>query len=364
MEHAEVRKKLSEYLDGVSSQDERAGIEAHLQGCDRCNSTLAELEKTVSHLRGLPREEPPPWLTGRIMARVRAEVEKPSLWQRLFYSCHIKLPIEALALVALCVTGYYIARTTSPTVPLTSPQVLERGASPLSDQAPAKAGDTGGPRDRAPSVPAGMVPGAKAPATSERALDMPPPAPGFAAPPPRLPATTPASATIPPEPATKSFLPSRTQTPPPVSGAAAPAREMQERIRPDAVREERDISPGMMQRPAARARKSMRTEAAGEHGGRHEAESPAVAPRTIVLWAASPAIAGDEVARTVSTMGGVLVRREPGITGERLSVRIGATRFGEFLDRLEEIGRIAKKPALREGGTGVMELLVEIEPDR
>jgi len=346
VEHAEVRKKLSEYLDNASAPEERAGIEAHLLGCDRCRAALAELQKTIGHLRSLPREEPPAWLATRIMARVRSEAEKPNLWHRLFHPLHIKIPIEALALVALCVTGYFIARTTGPTIPLTSPQLLEQGAPPRPDQTSVTAGEGKAARGRAPFVPATTSPAPEPPA---KAPDGPTAVPGFA-PPPRLQEPAPASPAMPPAPSAKSL-------------SSFPPGGMQERIRPEAAGEERDVLPEMVRQPAAKARKALKAEAAGGYGARDEAAALASAPRTIMLRAADPASAGNEVARAVADLGGTLVHREPGIARERLLIRIGSNRIGTLLSRMEAIGRIAKKPAPTEERTGIMELVVEVEPD-
>ncbi len=122
MEHADMRRKLSAYLDNAVTAEEKAEIKRHLGSCGTCRGAIADLELTVGYLKTLPDVEPPPWLTAKIMAKVREiAAPKPSLWQRLFFPLYVKLPIEAVALVFLCVTGFYLARTIGTQAPLTAP---------------------------------------------------------------------------------------------------------------------------------------------------------------------------------------------------------------------------------------------------
>ena len=132
MEHTEIRRNLSAYLDDAVSPDEKAEIEAHLTRCGSCRQALGDLERTVGHLKNLPEVEPPPWLTARIMAHVRDAAEpQPGFWRRIFLPLHTKLPLEALALVFLCVTGYYLARTNAPLVQLSATSPASREETPL-----------------------------------------------------------------------------------------------------------------------------------------------------------------------------------------------------------------------------------------
>jgi predicted anti-sigma-YlaC factor YlaD len=46
--------RLSEYLDGELPDNERLGLEAHLQECDRCTATLSDLKRVVRQAQSLP----------------------------------------------------------------------------------------------------------------------------------------------------------------------------------------------------------------------------------------------------------------------------------------------------------------------
>jgi hypothetical protein len=126
MKHADIRQKLSAYLDGAVTPEERVNIEEHLKSCRICSVALVELKKTVSHVRGLEELEPPAWMAQKIMARVKLEAEgKMGFFRRLFFPLHIKLPIEAIAMVLVTVTGYLLFRTVQPEMQLAKPPARE-----------------------------------------------------------------------------------------------------------------------------------------------------------------------------------------------------------------------------------------------
>lgn len=115
MNHDAIRHKLSEYLDGAVSEKEKTGIEEHLKTCPKCSDALAELRKTIEQVRQLEDVEPPVWMTQKIMAKVREEAdERKSIFRRLFYPLAVKLPIQAVAVLFLVVTAFYIYQNIRP----------------------------------------------------------------------------------------------------------------------------------------------------------------------------------------------------------------------------------------------------------
>jgi hypothetical protein len=115
MECRDIREKLSAYLEGSASSEEKKLIEGHLSACPECRGTLEDLKKAGNLIRELPEVEPPPWLTKKIMVRVRAEEErKKGLWRKLFYPLHIKVPLEALATVLIAVVAVYVFKAVEP----------------------------------------------------------------------------------------------------------------------------------------------------------------------------------------------------------------------------------------------------------
>ncbi|MEE9524427.1 MAG: DUF2275 domain-containing protein [Thermodesulfovibrionales bacterium] len=120
MECVKVKERLSDYIEGILSVEEKKLFDEHLGSCGKCSEILSDLRKTIDHLHGLEEVEPPPWMTQKVMASVREEAEtKKSIWQRLFYPIHIKLPLEAVGAVLVAVTALYVFQSVQP--------VLEEG---------------------------------------------------------------------------------------------------------------------------------------------------------------------------------------------------------------------------------------------
>ncbi len=115
MECSDIQEKLSAYIEGIISSEEKGLIDEHLEVCQKCNASLADLQKTLDYVQNLEEVEPPPWLTGKVMASVRSEVTlKRGIFQRLFYPLHIKLPIEAVATIFIAVATIYVFKSVQP----------------------------------------------------------------------------------------------------------------------------------------------------------------------------------------------------------------------------------------------------------
>ncbi|HET8625065.1 MAG TPA: anti-sigma factor [Gemmatimonadales bacterium] len=69
--------RLSEYLDGELSPDERSALERHLAVCPSCTTTLAELTRVVMRARSLPAPQPPGELWDGIANRIAADRVTP-----------------------------------------------------------------------------------------------------------------------------------------------------------------------------------------------------------------------------------------------------------------------------------------------
>jgi hypothetical protein len=120
MECKVIREKLSAYLEGAVSSEETKLIEEHLNSCQACRTHLEELKKTKDLVKDLPQVEPPAWLTPKIMFRVRAEEEsKRGILRKLFYPLHIKVPVEALAMVFIAVIAVYLFKAVEPEMQVT-----------------------------------------------------------------------------------------------------------------------------------------------------------------------------------------------------------------------------------------------------
>lgn len=84
----EWRELLGAYALGHSHGDERAGLEAHLDGCAQCRAELTSLEPVAQMLpradpaRFGPAPQPPPELGQRIAATIAAERERTQRTRR------------------------------------------------------------------------------------------------------------------------------------------------------------------------------------------------------------------------------------------------------------------------------------------
>jgi hypothetical protein len=300
--------------------------------------------------------EPPPWLHAKIMAQVRAAAEpRPSLWRRLFLPFHVKLSLEALALVFICVTGYYLARTNAP-------------QSPLTVSSPAKREEAS-----APAPPAHRVP---------RPASAPPKA---LSPPPRAASGMPAAAprhgegmqTYAPPPPAKFSSPGSTSTastPESVSSLPAPDKhEAEEWIKAEreaewaARRDNEYAAKGMMRKKEMLDEPRYSTRASG---GSPEASNPlefrsepsnqAERPeRTVVaLSVDDPDAAAGAIEQAVRGSGGRIVRRSYGDAGHLLFVQVESRKVPELMDRLERIGNLRKPLQSADGEKGTADLTI------
>ncbi len=215
MKHHVIRHKLSEYIDGSVTAEEKAEIEEHLKRCTVCSDALRELKKTVEHIKALEEVEPPTWMMQKTMAKVRAGAEqKHGFFDRLFLPLHVKLPIQAVAALFLAIAAFYIYQNVQPTakfeeIPTRQFSVQKKAVVPAPkslEMSPANSAKGEISKEKDSSLRTKQVP-----QTPEyRALDMrqeyeSPPAPvleGKAA----APAQAPAKLTEQPEPARESKL--------------------------------------------------------------------------------------------------------------------------------------------------------------
>ncbi len=115
MECHRIEEKLSAYIENQLSSEEKMQIDEHLKTCSKCSLSLEDLKKTIAYAQGLEEIEPPPWLTQKVMDRVREEAEqKKGILQKLFYPLHIKVPVQVIATIAIAVTTIYVFKTIQP----------------------------------------------------------------------------------------------------------------------------------------------------------------------------------------------------------------------------------------------------------
>ncbi len=345
MDHTTVRSLLSAYMDDAVTPAERQGIEEHLESCADCRAELAELKQTVLRIRGFGEEEPPPWMTQKIMVRVRETGgARRGFFHWLLYPLRIKLPIEAAALVVIAATGYMLYRTAAPQLAQVVTQAPELHGSEASSPPPAAPSGKPAVRD-AKQARKETLSGTQHTAVqrSERK--------GVA---PVQTQTAPPTETSSPQPA------------PSPSPYSLPARE---------DHAERSI---MMEKRAATRAPMYGKSAADEDFGmagpnRAEKSTGSVRSRSATIAAAEPSAvrlvveaadrdaAMGRIGAAVGRLGGSIVRTT--ITeGERgvLAIRIDSSRLDELHERLDGIGTVRGEVPPEPAAEGRVEVTIEV----
>jgi len=333
MDHNSIRHKLSEYIDGTISADEKAEIETHLAACEKCSDALRELRKTVEHVRTIEEIEPPAWMTQKIMAKVRAEAEqRKSIFQRLYSAFVVNLPVKAVAVVFLAAIAFYMYRDIRPQklseAPM--PQAAVKKEAPLSGIAKSEQNRAKDFLLRSNQVP--QKPGYKA-------LDMKPeyekPAPPALQ--DKAAASAPAAAKpfAAPEPAREAkegqsnILSQKSRASVGKEGASAPAM--------DFMAEGDQRSKGMAR--AAKTKAVLR-----EENGTYAAE--------ITVSVKDLDAAQKEVEKAATASGGKIIRTALPAVKNQIIVSITTDKFSDFLAKLKTIGDVkenAPAPTDREG---------------
>ena len=102
---------FSEYLEGTIPVQLKAEFEAHLRGCENCRNTLHRMQMLQSRLQNLPVVRTSNAFHIVLRSRIRHELERPTLWERLIDSLQMnRIPAYAAAAVLLLAISYGSAR--------------------------------------------------------------------------------------------------------------------------------------------------------------------------------------------------------------------------------------------------------------
>lgn len=341
--HTDIQMRLPAYCGGDLEPAERRLVEEHLAECPACRAELASLHTALRLIRSTPEVDPPPWMTARIMARIKGQQAEQRSWlQRMFFPLHIKLPLEVVALLMVCVSGYYLTRTVETNLKQADKQQLQeipaqQAPAPAPVQAPAR-----GDKAEQPSAvqPQTLVPPAAAPQTSPRQEGLPAQTPSYT---PTAPAPAPYA---PAPPAYRDQQDGKAET-----MKAAPAAETSNRALETAPEKKMKGSRSLEHQsdsavPAAAGR------AAGAPAG------PALPQAMVRLNVDDPQAAPAMIREAVFRSGGTVVE-EPVPSVQRLKVRIPAARQRELLERLQWLGRITERPTLPPGGAQLLEITIQ-----
>ena len=295
MEHTEIRRKLSAYLENAVNAGEKEEIKRHLASCGSCRVALANLELAIGRPKSLSGAKPPPWLTEKITAKhLAAAVSLPNAWRRLFSALQTKLPLGAIALALLCVVGYYLTRTTAPQAPSTAPS------------------------EKIPRPPAAQPKPLTQPVLPPEAAYQFPPA----------------------LPETSAALPPRKRSAPPLP--ALPGQSLSE--------------PGLQ--PAAEEVAPEQTTEPVAEGWAAAAGVPEPEKAEVFLRVIDPAAASGAIEQAVGRLGGTIVGHAYGGDSHFLAAQIGADKLTELTGRLGRISKVQERPQLSAGAVGTVDLII------
>jgi anti-sigma factor RsiW len=127
--------RLSDYLDGELTDNERSALERHLDACPTCSAALDDLARVIDRARRLPSRPPAVDLWSGIAARIGADaVHTPVAPVRARRRWSFSLPELAAATLAIAVVSggsvwFLAGRSPAPAVP-TGPVAVSPGPAP------------------------------------------------------------------------------------------------------------------------------------------------------------------------------------------------------------------------------------------
>jgi anti-sigma factor RsiW len=338
--HGDILRRLSAYCGGDLEPAERQQVELHLAECPTCRAELADLQKALHLVRTTPEINPPPWMTARIMSRIRKQqTEKRSWLQRFFFPLHLKLPLEVIALLMVCVSGYYLTRTVETNLEQTRQQQLREAPA---QSAPAPASPPAQQSDGNDAMKRAIESSTKKDTTQTVAPESVP-QPEYR-PALTVPVTPPTYA--PPPPAFRYQQGDKAE-----SLKAAPAAESYNNALEAAPEKKMKSS-----RSAERQSDAAAPAATGRTAG---APAGMALPQAVVrLNVDDPAAAAAVIREAVLRSGGEIIN-DRDVSGRHLTVRLPTARQKELLDRLERLGRITERPGLPPASAQSLELTIQ-----
>ncbi len=348
MDHKRILGMLAAYCGEDLSVTDKQDVERHLADCPQCRAELELQQRTMQLLRSQPEVEPPPWLTSKIMAAIADQPLPQKSWlKRIFFPLSVKLPLEAMALLAICATGYYMTRNTDPDInnavpQLHRPQNIQK--SDIPDQVKTETAvpaSAPAPTDSKPPAPTARIRQANEPRTTRQA---PTQTPAPVAP------SQPAPATVSrPTPSAHSEQAGSGYAPAPpdrsVYREVAPQKGYEtEAPAPRAIPEEsyRDNSITTVKK-AKKAKKSS-TEFSRTADAPAPAAKSAIAVETVRLQLRPhhPEQAADDIRRAVADSGGSITGGNA--SSQWIRARIPGAQLPALLRKLEKLDGLNRKP--------------------
>jgi hypothetical protein len=373
----DIRERLSAYIEGVVTPEEKTSIGEHLTSCRPCSSALTDLRKTGKLLEGLEEVEPPPWLKQKIMAQIREEAEqKKGILERLFYPLRVKVPVQVFATLAIVVIVLYVYKTIEPemkvvplpsgTVTVTPKAETPREPEKALKEVPAPVGKTVAQKDvREESRPAPLKPAEQERPAQDQIIAQKQEVVADK----REEAPKALKASVPQ--VSRGLAEMEKPSPPAVSAPASPAPPTPAHpVRPAPV-------PATVGSPASTpATKEKESIIAGGTGAKDREEKKGLgalqaksvvsekpAPYPITLVVKDVAGAAVEVEKLLAQLGASEIKHESGEATENVTASLPASRLDESLEKLKNIGKVREKaarPAIPTSPDSRVQILIEI----
>ncbi|NOR12389.1 MAG: hypothetical protein GQ545_03965 [Candidatus Aminicenantes bacterium] len=108
MNDRHVRDKLSEYIDGMLSQEEASAVKEHLDRCPDCMEEYEEMVKIIGQMNQMESLETPEFFVEKVHERLEKPLPLKKLVKGLFFPLKIKIPLELAGVAAAALLVIYI----------------------------------------------------------------------------------------------------------------------------------------------------------------------------------------------------------------------------------------------------------------
>jgi hypothetical protein len=111
MDCAEIKERLSAYVDDVLDAESKAVVEEHLSTCKDCQQEMVSLKALVRELGSLESVQPPRDFLDQLHARIEARSWFPRILRTLFMPMRVKIPLEFAGAVAVAILVFAVLHT-------------------------------------------------------------------------------------------------------------------------------------------------------------------------------------------------------------------------------------------------------------
>ena len=111
MDCAEIKERLSAYVDDVLDAESKAVMEEHLSICKDCQQEMVSLKALVSELGSLESVEPPRDFLDQLHERIEARSRFQKILRTLFVPMRVKIPLEFAGVVAVAILVFAVLHT-------------------------------------------------------------------------------------------------------------------------------------------------------------------------------------------------------------------------------------------------------------